>query len=49
MKIIKKLSAVMMSLAILLSFAGCHKQGEIAVTVGDWEFTSAYYVRSYEC
>lgn len=44
MKIIKKLSAVMMSLAILLSFAGCHKQGEIAVTVGDWEFTSAYYM-----
>lgn len=34
----------MLCLAILLTFAGCHKKDEIAVTAGDVEFTSAYYM-----
>lgn len=47
MKIIKKFLVIFISLCIVSSFAGCHKQGEIAVTVGDYEFTSAYYMCAF--
>ena len=44
MKVLKKIVALLIVAVMLFSFAGCHKQGEIAVTVGDVEFTSAYYM-----
>lgn len=44
MKIFKRILAASLVLAILMSFAGCHKKNEIAVKVGDVEFTSAYYM-----
>lgn len=47
MSLIKKLSAIICVLALLLTFTGCHKKNEIAVTVGDVEFTSAYYMCAF--
>lgn len=44
MKNFKRLIAALLMLVMVLSFAGCHKKNEIAVTVGDVEFTSAYYM-----
>lgn len=45
MKAIKKVMAVMLVLVMVLSLSACiHKKDEIAVTVGDVEFTSAYYM-----
>ncbi|MDD6478355.1 MAG: hypothetical protein PUF48_00870 [Oscillospiraceae bacterium] len=44
MNSLKKVFAVLLVLAMLFSFAGCHKKGEIAVTVDGVEFTSAYYM-----
>ena len=38
-----RIFAALLCLAILLSFAGCHKKDEIAYTVGDVEFTSGMY------
>lgn len=44
MKNTKRLVAVLLAIIMLLSFAGCHKKNEIAVTIGEIEFTSAYYM-----
>lgn len=44
MKNFKKIIALALVLLMVLSFTGCHKKDEIAVTVGDVEFTSAYYM-----
>jgi len=44
MKSLKKIFAAVLVLCMLLSFTACHKKNEIAVTVGDVEFTSAYYM-----
>ena len=44
MKNFKRLLSAALMLVMLLSFAGCHKKNEVAVTVGDVEFTSAYYM-----
>jgi len=44
MKNFKRMIAAVLVLVIALSFAGCHKKDEIAVTIGDVEFTSAYYM-----
>ena len=43
MKTIKSVLSVILCLVLVFSFAGCHKQGEIAVKFGDVEFTSAMY------
>ncbi|MBQ6885797.1 MAG: hypothetical protein IJN56_08705 [Clostridia bacterium] len=41
---LKKFFALMLCLALMVTcFAGCHKKGEIAVKIGDIEFTSGYY------
>jgi len=41
---LKKFFALMLCLALMITcFAGCHKKGEIAVKIGDIEFTSGYY------
>lgn len=47
MSLIKKLSAIICVLALIMTFTGCHKKNEIAVTVGDVEFTSAYYMCAF--
>lgn len=45
MKTVKKLFAITVCLCLAVTcFAGCHKKGEIAVTIGDYEFTSGYYM-----
>lgn len=44
MKTLKKSFAIMLCLLLTLScLAGCHEKGEIAVTIGEVEFTSGYY------
>lgn len=43
MKSIKRILACVLTLALIFSFAGCHKQGEIAISFGDVKFTSAVY------
>ncbi len=41
---LKKSFAILLCLLLTLTcLAGCHKKGEIAVTVGDYTFTSGYY------
>ena len=44
MKIFKKLIAVVLVCLMVFSLTGCHKKGEIAVTINGYEFTSAYYM-----
>ncbi len=44
MNFIKKTLAILMTLTLALSITACHKKNEIAVKVGDVEFTSAYYM-----
>lgn len=44
MKSFKRLIALTLAILMVLSFAGCHKKNEVAVTIGDVEFTSAYYM-----
>lgn len=45
MKIIRKILALVMASLMVMSLTAClHKKGEIAVTVGDVKFTSAYYM-----
>ena len=44
MKNLKRILAILLVAVLLFSFAGCHKKDEIAVTVGDVKFTSAYYM-----
>ncbi len=44
MKNLKRILSVLLTLVLISSFAGCHKKGEIAVKIGDVEFTSAYYM-----
>ena len=41
---LKRFFALVLCLALMVTcFAGCHKKGEIAVKIGDIEFTSGYY------
>lgn len=44
MKQIKRMLAAVLAVLTAVSLVGCHKKDEIAVTVGDVEFTSAYYM-----
>ncbi len=44
MNTLKKLFALILCMALMVAcLAGCHKKGEIAVKIGDIEFTSGYY------
>ena len=44
MNILKRIFALVLTIALIITcFAGCHKKGEIAVKIGDVEFTSGYY------
>lgn len=44
MNILKRFFALALCLALMITcFTGCHKKGEIAVKIGDIEFTSGYY------
>jgi len=44
MNLIKKIVAVVAVLAVALSVCACHPKNEVAYTIGDVEFTSAYYM-----
>lgn len=44
MKTIKKIAAIILICVMALTVIGCHPKGEIAVTINDYEFTSAYYM-----
>ena len=44
MKTIKRIAALLLVTVMALTVVGCHKKDEIAVTIGDVEFTSAYYM-----
>ena len=44
MKLIRNIIAVVIAFVMAFSVTGCHKKNEIAVKVGDVEFTSAYYM-----
>ena len=44
MKALKKICAAILALMMLTAMTGCHKKNEVAVTIGDYEFTSAYYM-----
>ena len=44
MNVVKRISAAAMVILLCLSFAGCHKKDETAVTVDGVKFTSAYYM-----
>lgn len=41
---IKRFLSVLLLLVMAVSVVGCHKKDEIAVKIGDVEFTSAYYM-----
>lgn len=44
MKVLKSIFALALCLALSITcLAGCHEKGEIAVKIGDVEFTSGYY------
>ncbi len=45
--LIKRTVAFLLVTILIFSFAGCHKPGEIAVTVGDEEFTSGFYACAF--
>ena len=44
MKTIKKIAAVILVFIMALTAVGCHPKDEIAVTINNYEFTSAYYM-----
>ncbi len=44
MKLFKKIAAIVLIAVMALTVCGCHKKNEIAVTIGDYEYTSAYYM-----
>lgn len=44
MKLVKRLLAVVLTLALVLSFAGCHKKNETAIKVDETEFSGAFYM-----
>lgn len=44
MKALKRLFAILLAVAMIVTVVGCHPKDEVAVTVGDYEFTSAYYM-----
>ena len=44
MNTLKRVFAIVMCLSLMITcLTGCHKKGEIAVKIGDIEFTSGYY------
>ncbi len=44
MKALKRLFAILLTVAMIATVVGCHPKDEVAVTIGDFEFTSAYYM-----
>ena len=44
MKAFKKISAVLLTVAVVLSFASCHKKGETVITVGETKIDSGLYL-----
>ena len=44
MKNVKRVFALALVLVMALTVAACHQKDEVAVKIGDVEFTSAYYM-----
>ena len=44
MKIVLRLTALVLAMLMCLSFVGCHKKDEIALTIEGNDFTAAYYL-----
>lgn len=44
MKALKTISAVLLSVAVILSFTACHKKGETVMTVGETKIDSGLYL-----
>ncbi|MBQ9965564.1 MAG: hypothetical protein IJP22_02425 [Clostridia bacterium] len=44
MKALKRLFVILLAVAMIVTVVGCHPKDEVAVTIGDFEFTSAYYM-----
>lgn len=44
MKNIKRLTALVLTLFVIFTLAGCHGKDEVAATAGDTTFTSAFYM-----
>lgn len=47
MKLIKKITAVLLVCIMAFSLTACHPKDEIAVTINGYEFTSAYYMCAF--
>lgn len=47
MKLFKKILAATLAVLTVFSLAACHPKDEVAVTIGDYEFTSAYYMCAF--
>ncbi len=43
MKMFRKLTALLLALAVMLTLAACHPKDEVAISVGDYKITSAMY------
>ncbi len=44
MKYIKKLAALITAAVLCIGLVGCHPKNEVALTIGDIEYTSAFYM-----
>ena len=44
MKTMKKIFALILAVMMIATVVGCHPKNEVAVTIGDYDFTSAYYM-----
>ncbi len=44
---LKRTITLLISVCLILSFVGCHKPGELAVTVGGEEFSSGFYACAF--
>lgn len=44
MNFVKKLATAVLAISLVVCVTGCHKKNEVAVKIGDVEFTSAYYM-----
>lgn len=44
MKLLKNIAALLLVAVLAFSFTACHPKNEVAVTIGEYEFTSGYYM-----
>lgn len=44
MKLLKNIAALLLVAILAFSFTACHPKNEVAITIGEYEFTSGYYM-----